>query len=394
LSSEGVDGVKYTKESVKIVNQIFKNGVDIVSFPEGNTIQGFALNNCDISKIAVALNNNGHKKINILYNLLIRKRSEDFYRLADNEPSNTEEIYRTSNETDFKSLIENQLFYKYNEMLTIIQDEICKKQTSILFPSTLVIPPDYFNDINSNLYLQDISNNTITNNSFCNLIESHPLLPLYLTTNNRGIISTWSYTNESKKSIDEYYLEKIGKDHLNKIKKLKKLKFNNYGNEFLTVDDAGNLFIFPFEYGKYTKLPKITLWSTNNKSCKDAIFLNNSGIIGTTFNKNNQQNTTLWDFLLPLNQANTGSIDIGGNLILSLASDSTLLVCNDKLGYITFIDIRKLCVVHTFQAHLDEIKAIKVSERENFLVTCGKGKINYLNTYYRWICENLGFVFS
>ncbi len=88
---------------------------------------------------------------------------------------------------------------------------------------------------------------------------------------------------------------------MNKIKELKKLKINPYGNEFFTIDDVGNMFIYSFEYCKTAKFPKITLWNTNSKSCKDACYLNNSGLVATTFNKSNQH-TTLWDFLLPINQ--------------------------------------------------------------------------------------------
>jgi Holliday junction resolvasome RuvABC ATP-dependent DNA helicase subunit len=69
----------YSKESIRIVNTIFKNGVDVVHFNDNTNISGFAINNCDISNLSVALKANGHRKINILYNLLIRKRSEGIY---------------------------------------------------------------------------------------------------------------------------------------------------------------------------------------------------------------------------------------------------------------------------------------------------------------------------
>jgi hypothetical protein len=204
------------------------------------------------------------------------------------------------------------------------------------------------------------------------LICSHPLLPLYLTSNNRGIISLWSYSSESKKSLDEFYLERPTKDNMNRTKQLKKLKFNSYGDNFLVIDESGNLYIFPFYHTPGAKLPKITLWTTNSKSSKDAVFLNNSGLIATTMNKSHSH-TTLWDFLLPMNQSNVGEVNVGGNLINTISTEGHLLICNDKPGYISFIDIRKMEVVSTFQAHLDEIKAIKISDKENFIITMGHG---------------------
>jgi hypothetical protein len=162
------------------------------------------------------------------------------------------------------------------------------------------------------------------------------------------------------------------KENLTKSKQLKRLKFSSYGDNFFIIDDTGNLFVFPFYHAPGAKLPKITLWNTSTKSSKDGVFLNNSGLLATTMNKSHQH-TTLWDFLLPMNQSNIGEINTGGNLINSIGSQGYLLICNDKPGYITFIDIRKMEVVSSFQAHLDEIKSIKISEKEGFIITMGHG---------------------
>jgi hypothetical protein len=71
-----VDFRKYSRDSVRIVNQIFKNGIDVVNFGEGHDIQDFAINNCDVSNFAISLLNQGHKKINIMSNLLLKRRSD------------------------------------------------------------------------------------------------------------------------------------------------------------------------------------------------------------------------------------------------------------------------------------------------------------------------------
>jgi hypothetical protein len=162
---------------------------------------------------------------------------------------------------------------------------------------------------------------------------------------------------------------------MNKTKLIKKIKFNSYGNEFLTIDDTGNLALFSFTHDKDNKLPFNNLVNNLTKGAKDAIFLNNSGIIGTTTLKNSQNNssTILWDLLMPSGYNTINEIEIGGNIINSVSSNSTLLIANDKPGNISFIDIRKMNVVSSFQAHLDEIKSLKISERENFLTTLGKG---------------------
>ena len=88
---------------------------------------------------------------------------------------------------------------------------------------------------------------------FANNIISHPLLPLYSTTNNRGIISIWSYESDGKKSINDYSIEPLGKESLNKTKIIKKIKFNSYGNEFITLEETGNLYLFNFSHDKDIK---------------------------------------------------------------------------------------------------------------------------------------------
>lgn len=208
-----------------------------------------------------------------------------------------------------------------------------------------------------------------------NTVISHPLLPLYSTTNNRGIVSIWSYESDTRKSIHDYCLEPISKDSMNKTKLIKKMKFNSYGNEFLTIDETGNLSLFSFTHNKDNKLPINNIANNLTKGAKDAVFLNNSGIIGTTTSKNSSNNssTILWDLLMPSGNNSINEIDFGGNIISSISSNSSLLIANDKPGNITFIDIRKMNVISSFQAHLDEIKSLKISERENFLTTLGKG---------------------
>lgn len=221
---------------------------------------------------------------------------------------------------------------------------------------------------------------------YANNIVSHPLLPLYSTTNNRGIISVWSYESDNKKSIHEYSIESINKESINKTKIIKKIKYNSYGNEFLTVDDLGTVHLFNFNHDKEDKYPHSMISNIINKGAKDAIFLNNSGILGTTTFKSqhNILTTMLWDLLLPSGKNTIGEIDIGGNIISSISSNSSILVANDKPGLISFIDIKKMALINSFQAHLDEIKSFKISERENMLVTFGKGII-FLKNYILFI---------
>ena len=86
----------YNKTSISIVNQIFNTGYEVALFNESTIVQGFAINPCDISNIAVSTVSLGHRKINMLYNILVRSRSENLYKLTEPEPENWEEVYKKS----------------------------------------------------------------------------------------------------------------------------------------------------------------------------------------------------------------------------------------------------------------------------------------------------------
>ena len=64
-------------------------------------------------------------------------------------------------------------------------------------------------------------------------------------------------------------------------------------------------------------------------------------------------------------------LSTGGNIITSTLREPSIILCNE--GNISLIDTRKAEIVKTFVAHLDEIKQIRVSEQENFIITLGKG---------------------
>lgn len=129
---------------------------------------------------------------------------------------------------------------------------------------------------------------------------------------------------------------------------MKRLKFNHYGSEFFALDDIGNLLFFKFDHNKLLKTPILSLWSSNNKSSRDARYLNNSGLVASTANKN-KLHTTIWDFLLPLNQSNVLEFDNGGSIITSYNKSPTVIIGNEKPGFITFLDWRRNSVLSSFQ---------------------------------------------
>ena len=153
------------------------------------------------------------------------------------------------------------------------------------------------------------------------------------------------------------------------------MKFNSYGDTLLCSDTDGSVYTWNFDHANTRKTPKNTIQQVPGEfCCDDCCFLNNTGIIATTSHKLDEKpKTCLFDFLLPQKQRKVQEIYGGGDRILPISSDASFLVGNkDKPGNISFIDIRKMEEVNSFQAYQNAyIKDVKISQNENFLVTYG-----------------------
>jgi hypothetical protein len=154
----GGDERKVTKESIKIINQLFKSGIEVALFGEGTRIHDFAVNNCDNSKISIALLQQGHRRVNLLYNIYKRKRSDgitiftlDYYKLNEYEPSYSEE---SKLEGDLNQLYDHSLNHKYNEIYPIIYENIAQAKSQHLFEPIDNLPPDIFNESPLDLHFE------------------------------------------------------------------------------------------------------------------------------------------------------------------------------------------------------------------------------------------------
>jgi hypothetical protein len=69
------------------------------------------------------------------------------------ENNANDDLYRIASDTDFRLLIDNQGYYKYHELLTILEDEMCDKPKGLLFSYSSPLPHTTFNDVNYQNYL-------------------------------------------------------------------------------------------------------------------------------------------------------------------------------------------------------------------------------------------------
>ena len=396
----------YTMSSINIVSSLFhKIGYEVFNLNENLVINDFCCNNCDMTQMAVSFGQQGNIKINFLNNLINKKKTDSLLTLMEkDELENWEQNYKFSYIGDNFSSLEKQIQANYNEVLSILYHGIVlPRKTFMQFPLSLKLPPKYFNSLLSSEYLENISsqqkarsititpkeastlqNSALTNNPeisiFSKILLPHPQLPIYLSSNNKGVISVYSFSpfNDISSTIDEYYIEKKSIDSNNRpvYHAINKMKFNSYGDNLLACDTDGSVYTWNFDHANTRKTPKVTIQQTSGGfCCDDCCFLNNTGIIATTGNKLEEKpKSFLFDLLLPQNKRKIKEIPCGGDRILPISSDASFLIGNnDKPGNISFVDIRRMEIVNSFQAHQNGyIKDLKLSENENFLVTYGE----------------------
>ena len=392
----------YTISSINIVSSVFhKVGYEIFNLSDNLTINDFCCNNCDMTQMAVSFGSQGNIKINFLDNLLNKKKTDSMLSLIEKDVlENWEQKYKNSYIADYYSLLEKQIQENYNEILSILYHGIyLPRKRFTRFPQFLRLPPKLFNSIPSSDFLINISNQqkisqpssiNSTNNQgqsstsntseivYSKILLPHPQLPVYLSSDNRGVISVYSFSpyKDVNCPIDEYYIEKNSNSEYKSPHVISKMKFNAYGDTLLCCDAEGSIFTWNFDHTNTRKIPKNTIQQVSGEFCSnDCCFLNNTGIIASTSHKLEEKpKTQLFDLLLPQKKRKIQEIPRGGDRILPISSDASFLIGNnDKPGSVSFIDIRKMEIINSFQPHQNGyIKDMRISANENFLVTYGE----------------------
>ena len=393
-----------SSKSIQIINNIFKEGYELCNFNNDLKLKDFCLNNCDITQMSLSLLEKGNIKINILDNFIKKiknKKQEKIYDSIDN----WKKAYEETLYSDYKSSFEVKLKqHNYNNIFSILyQNIIIPKYThkynniSLFFPKKEYGPPKYFNDMPSKKYLEEISlyyRSDKTKPIYSDILESHPRLPLYLNSNNTGVIFLYSFSGKTK-ILDEFYIDKIDNniDHF-----INKIKFNLYGDNFMACDLEGNLYNWNFEHMQSRKIPESIIHSNSDNQnyffCNDMCYLNNTGMIATTNNKN----IALFDLLMPEKKRKINDIFPGGDLILPFFSENSFIISNnDSPGNISFVDLRKIEIekkVQLYNINKDlnkqknnniQIMDMKLSANEKYLITYGSDysvKIWDLNDKY------------
>ena len=399
-----------SNKSIQIVKSIYKTGYEICNYNNDIKIKDFCINNCDITQISISFLEKGNIKLNILDNILNKIDNVKSPLEYDTTNINWEKSYEKSLNKDYNSLFKFILRQNnYDNIIPILYQDIIKPKyehkyndKSLFFPYKQLYPPKLFNEIPYNSYLEEISlynpinrknklflSNFLPSQSdgltiYSDILESHPQLPVYLSSNSNGVIFLYSFSGISKisKVIDEFYIDK---NDSNTNHYINRIKFNLFGDNFMACDTEGNLYNWNFEHNQSRKLPQNIIYNnTENKKnifCNDMCYLNNTGVIATLSNKN----IIFFDLLMPEKKRKINEIFTGGDMILPYSSGQSFIISNNDMpGKISFVDIRKMETIKSIPLYNinndinkknNDIKIkimdMKLSENENYLITYG-----------------------
>ena len=155
------------------------------------------VNQCDITQMSVSLQEKGNIKINAL-DTLLNKLGKIKKPIELDSHIHWEKSYEASLNKDYNQLFNFKLKQNnFNDNLPILYQNIIipknkSKYNNInsFFPEKLLLPAKYYNNALSTSYLNEISLYRPKSSSilYSDILESHPQLPVYLSSNSNGIL--------------------------------------------------------------------------------------------------------------------------------------------------------------------------------------------------------------
>lgn len=212
-------------------------------------------------------------------------------------------------------------------------------------------PPHYWNGRESNEFLRiGNSKKTSSHHEYSTCIASHPMLPLYVTGNNKGKISVWPFNSLADDIVcHEYFTYNNKKGESSKKLVVDKCDFSSYGDKLAALNSDGTLFMFNFNYDMENSSPFMKQKSEGDMKLKDFGFLNRDTIIAGVSKR--AYGLAIYDLLLPNNKHTVfSSTEIGGTKLCTLQRHQQILCFNtSKNGAMSIFDIRTQKVMSTLQ---------------------------------------------
>lgn len=235
--------------------------------------------------------------------------------------------------------------------------------------------PSIWNGQNSERYLTRSSRLDITHEDYTYCIESHPILPLYVSGNRRGILCCWKFGQSEDQSLYQVMPEVDPRQADVRKACVKKIMFNKYGDRIMTNNLEGNFSMYQIDctLRNSRKVPIFTLYEDK---VTDFDLLDGDNILCCL----SKQTVRIYDLLMPSNSFGRQSMAMevklqhqnnSSNMILYNKSKQVLYSFNVRKGAMSELDLRKnLMQIDQHQLSTNhKITAVCLNKSENTLIT-------------------------
>lgn len=135
-------------------------------------------------------------------------------------------------------------------------------------------PLKNWNGISLHDILDKRTSERIDHDEYSNAVCSHPKIPVYLSGNQRGIISTFEFNQRINQPTSLCNFYTIDQKLAGKKSSIEKIRFSSYGDKFGCINSEGSYFMFNFLFSQKAEDPFWTYLKTKGKKTHDFEFLN------------------------------------------------------------------------------------------------------------------------
>jgi len=328
-------------------------GTGLEIFKSKSSVVGFAVNQCDMRSMAIAVNpckHDGILEVNIETSLKFRQRNANM-QLVDENPDNWRENVHFIPHAD-------SFDFRFNPTLNFALQTLYP-DTSQQFNENLSLPPANWHRVPLPRLLESLSGHKERSEE-ATKIAGHPMLPLYVTGNKSGRLTLWEYSRAT--SLQDFGI-------VSSREKVTCVNFNAYGDKLGVCDSIGNFFLYKFDLQPTSFQPQLSILASLGSQTSAFTFLNAGSVVATVGYKP-KPFLTIYDTLLPARQSSVFSTDCGGTTLHFLANNSHLCI-GDRKGRLIDFDLRRLDVIRKHNTNHDMIKDIISDVHELNLVTGG-----------------------
>ncbi|DAZ99444.1 TPA: hypothetical protein N0F65_004077 [Lagenidium giganteum] len=195
-------------------------------------------------------------------------------------------------------------------------------------------------------------------------VRSHPYLPLFVSGNHKGKVHLWSY--DSLSAVCSFETKSVVATHplsptTSARRDVKKIQFDNLGQQMGAVDTFGKLFVWKF--GHLDREVCYREIDCHDKGAKSLTFVNSGTCLATVGSSSDKRSVCVWDLLLPASKAMISAplCHPAGAASVVFSSAHQLLISGGEGGSISVFDVRQRRVLHTVSnAHETAITTLEL----------------------------------